>query len=140
MRRKKKTVLLNQDDVLIGFGYKTAIKYVVAGAHEKGVWVIQTVDENPVIRFHYKNDTFTDGTTLYKNGLRCFLYNTVKNRQWQAIKSRQAVVSKLNQISRIIDWSKRASDARILDIDVLLNNFIDGYEQLRSRKKNGKTN
>lgn len=137
MRRKKKTISLKQGDVLIGFGYNTATKYIVASEHQKGGWVINTVDESPVIRFHYKSNTFTDGTTLYKNGLRCFLYNAVRNRKWQAIKSRQAVVSKLKQISQIIDWSKRASDARILDIDVLLNNFIDGYKELRSRR-NGK--
>jgi hypothetical protein len=139
MRRKKRTVSLKQGDVLIGFGYKTAIKYLVKEVHVKGGWVIETVAEKPVIRFHYKSDTFTDGSTLYKNGLRCYVYNKVKDRQWQAIKSRQSVHLKLTKLSEIVDWSKKASDARILDIDVLLNNFIEGYRQLKTRK-NGKTN
>jgi hypothetical protein len=43
------------------------------------------------------------------------------------------------KVGEIVDWSKKASDARILDIDILLNNFIEGYRQLRTRK-NGKTN
>lgn len=139
MRRKKKTVLLKQGDCLIGFGHKTAIKYVVTAPHERGGWFVKTVEEKPVIKFHYKSNTFTDGSTLYKNGLRCYVYNKVKDRQWQAIKSRQSVHLKLMKVGEIIDWSKKASDARILDIDVLLNNFIEGYRQLRTRK-NGKTN
>ncbi len=139
MRRNKKTVLLNQGDCLIGFGHRTAIKYVAYQPHENGGWVIKTVDEKPKIQFHYKSNTFTDGSTLYKNGLRCYLYNKVKDRQWMAIKSRQRVHQKLVKISEIVDWSKKASDARILDIDILLDNFIEGYKQLR-RRKNGKTN
>jgi hypothetical protein len=139
MRREKKTVLLKQGDFLIGFGHKTAIKYLVGMPHENGGWVIKTVEEKPVIKFHYKSNTFTDGSTLYKNGLRCYLYNKVKDRQWKAIKSRQSVYQKLVKISEVVNWSKKASDARILDIDVLLDNFIEGYKQLR-RRKNGKTN
>ena len=139
MRRSKKTILLKQGDHLIGFGHRTAIKYVVLRTHENGGWVIKTVDEKPGTQFHYKSNTFTDGSTLYKNGLRCYVHNKVKDRQWMAIKSRQSVHQKLVRLSEIVDWSKKASDARILDIDILLDNFIEGYRQLR-RRKNGKTN
>lgn len=134
MLRKKKTVLLKQEDCLIGFGHRTAIKYKVLRPHEKGGWVIQTIGEKPVITFHYKTDTFTNGTTLYKNGLRCYIYNKVKDRQYQGIKARQIVGIKLNKLASIVDWSKKASDARIIDLDNLLNTFFEGYNKLRSRQ------
>lgn len=124
---------------MIGFGHNTAIKYKVIEPHPKGGWYIATEGESSVSRFHYKSDTFTDGNTLYKNGLRCYIYNNVKDRQWQAIKSRQSVLLKLKQLMAVVDYTKKASDARILNVDVLLDNFFEGYRNLR-RRKNGKKN
>jgi hypothetical protein len=139
VRRKKRTITLTQDSYLIGFGHNTAIKYRVKEPHPKGGWFITTEGESSVSTFHYKSDTFTDGSTLYKNGLRCYIYNNVKGRQWQAIKSRQSVLLKLNKLMDVVDYTKKASDARILDVDVLLDNFFEGYRNLRTRK-NGKKN
>lgn len=138
MRKRKKTICLKEGDVLIGFGHNTAIKYTIAGLHPKGGYTVKTVDEKPVVTFQYKSNIFTNGTTLYKNGLRCFISNNAKERQWKAIKARLGVVNKLKQLSAIVDWSKRASDARIVDIDKLLLNFFEEYKNLKTKKNGAK--
>lgn len=132
MHKRKKTIPITEGLVVFGFGYKTAVKYVF-GKKENGKWRVYIHDGTRKLMFQYGQDTFTNGGTLYKNGLRCYIYTIAKERQWKAIKIKQNVMATLEQMQVIIDRTKRASPAKTLLVSNAIQNFFTEYGKIYKR-------
>jgi len=132
MHKRKKTIPITEGLVVFGFGYKTAVKYVF-GKKENNKWRVYINEGTRKLTFLYDGDTFTNGGTLYKNGLRCYIYTIAKERQWKAIKIKQDVMATLAQMQAIIDRTKRASPAKTLLVSNAIQNFFLEYRKIYKR-------
>ena len=94
-------------------------------------------DEQTKTSFWYTGTSFTNGDTLYKNGLRCYIYTIAKERQWKAIKTKQKVMLTLQRMQVIIGRTRRASPAKTLLISSAIDNFFAEYSKIY-RRGNGK--